>query len=143
IDDDEATDTCLEAADVEGDEVVTALDVSSNPSDEHRESSEPYGPAGSFGTKLAVQADLDDDTDCRETTCAIVTLPHPDRPLDRGQNLVLPVTFEVDEPPETTTTEAPATTTTTTIEEVDESSSGGSTAAIAAIVVVLALAAGT
>lgn len=148
VEDGKATERCLAAEDaneVDGtDEAVTSLDVASNPSDERRESSVEYGPAGSFGTKLVVQAEIDDETDCTEVSCAIVTLAHPDRPLDQGQNLVLPVTFEVEEPPETTTTtEAPATTTTTIEAEVtDQDSSGGGSGPIIAAIVIIILAAG-
>lgn len=64
---------------------------------------EPYGPSGSFGLGLAAVAEIDEDTDCREVQCAVVTRPDPARPLDRSQELVLPVSFaeveaDVDEP---------------------------------------------
>ena len=122
-----------------GGEAVARIEVSSNPSAARAESSIPYGPLGSFGATLAVAAEIDGDTDCREVTCAVVTRPHPDRPQDRGQDLVLPVAFEEEEPPATTTTVAATTTTAPAAPADDEADDDDSSSAVPIIAAVAAL----
>lgn len=124
------------------------FDVSSNPSPAQQAASEPYGPSGSFGVSLAAAAQIDPNTNCFKQKCAVVTLPHPDRPSDHSQDLVLPVTFKDDAPASTTTaptttTSAPASTTTAATAEDTTKDEGGSSAPwIIAIVVLLAAAGG-
>lgn len=125
---------CLDAAAAKAIEAdaLGDVDISSNPSEAAAATSTAYGPSGSFGFKLAVRAQIDDATDCRKVACGVVTLPHPDRPKDQGQDLVLPVTFE--QPAATTTTAAPtttaATTTTTPASDDADGDTGGSNGAL-------------
>ncbi len=103
----------------------------------------PYGPGGSFTVSMHPSATLNPTVDCRRVRCAIVTRNDHTRTSDRGQDVIVPVTFAADPaspvpplqlpvipappavpdlsglvttttaPPETTTTPVPETTTTT------------------------------
>ena len=69
--------------------------------------SQPYGPGGSFSVTLVVGPAINSTLDCRQLRCAIVTRNDHYRTSDRGQDLLLPVTF-VD--PAATTVPGPTTT---------------------------------
>lgn len=60
-----------------------------------------YGPGGSFSVVVAVNPAIGPATDCRTTPCALLTRNDGDRPSDRSQDILVPVTFAV---PATTTT---------------------------------------
>lgn len=80
--------------------------ISSNASD-GAGLSQPYGPGGSFSVSLVVGPAINSTLDCRQLRCAIVTRNDHHRSSDRGQDLLLPVTFAE---PTATTTPGPTTT---------------------------------
>jgi hypothetical protein len=123
--------------------------VSSNPPDYGIGIATPFGSGGTFTVDLAVRAVIDERTDCRTATCAIVTRADDGAPDDRTLDLVVPVTFAAATPvtsaPPTTPPDPaddgdPETASSVVIEEA--SSAAGPVIAVVAVVVVLALAAG-
>lgn len=53
----------------------------------------PYGDGGSFDVEIVVRAQLDEETDCRQVRCAVVTRNDHTRSDDRSQDVVVPVSF--------------------------------------------------
>jgi hypothetical protein len=117
--------------------------ISSNPPPYGEGVATPYGPGGSFAVSMTPSATLSPTVDCRRVRCAIVTRNDHTRTGDRGQDVIVPVSFASDPAPvttptasvviappsteapttvapETTTTAAPETTSTTA--SADESS---------------------
>jgi hypothetical protein len=70
--------------------------ISSNPPEYGRDLARPYGPGGSFAVDLELRAVIDDQHDCREVGCALVTRNDDAHAADRTQDLYLPVAFERD-----------------------------------------------
>lgn len=59
---------------------------------------QPYGEGGSFDVQISVRAQLNDDVDCREVRCAVVTRNDHTRSEDRTQDVLVPVTFGASTP---------------------------------------------
>lgn len=58
----------------------------------------PYGPNGSFEVTIKVAARINDDVDCTRMACAVVTRNDHTRTADRGQDVVVAVSFAGDGP---------------------------------------------
>lgn len=105
-----------------------AVWVSSNPPVYARGLTTPYGKGGTFKVSINVQAQLNEDTDCRVVRCAVTTRNDHTRSSDRSQDILVPVYFrggfgppKPGAPTTTVTTTAPrpgATTTTTLVESL-------------------------
>lgn len=67
--------------------------ISSNPPSYGEGLAQPYGAGGTFSVTLNVVAALNADVDCRNVACAVVTRNDHIRAADRGQDVVVPVTF--------------------------------------------------
>lgn len=78
--------------------------ISSDPPEAAADRAEPFGPGGSFDVHLDLAAVIDDETDCREVSCAIAVRFDDQRIDDRTGDLLVPVTFAKEPVPETTTT---------------------------------------
>ena len=52
-----------------------------------------YGPGGTFDVEISVRAQLNDDVDCRQVQCAVVTRADHTRSNDRSLDVVVPVSF--------------------------------------------------
>lgn len=79
--------------------------ISSNPPSYGEGLAQPYGEGGSFSVTVNVGPALAGGIDCRQVQCAIVTRNDHVRTADRGQDIIIPVTFSsgpVATPPPTT-----------------------------------------
>lgn len=77
--------------------------VSSNPPAFGKSRAMPYSPGGAFEVQITIDPLIDPDHDCRKVACAIATRNDDSHPLDRSQDLILPVTFAAEAEPTTTT----------------------------------------
>lgn len=83
---------CGGGADLSG-ETGSSVWISSNPPSYGKSLAVPYSTGGSFNVQLHVAAALNDTTDCRALTCAVVTRADHTRTEDRSQDVAVPVTF--------------------------------------------------
>lgn len=83
---------CGGGVDLEGDG-GSSFWVSSNPPPYGAGLAIPYGPGGSFNVTLNVVPKLNDNLDCRQVRCAIITRSDHTRLSDRSQDIFIPVTF--------------------------------------------------
>lgn len=67
--------------------------ISSNPPSYGQGLAEPYDPNGSFEITLAIGPRINDDLDCREVRCGVVTRSDHARTSDRSQDIIVPVSF--------------------------------------------------
>ncbi len=95
--------------------------ISSNPP-EGGEGALPYQPGGSFSLSIATGPTIG-DVDCSQATCAIVTSNDLTRPLDRSQDIVIPVTFKAAVAETTTSTASPSVDTELAVAPEDDGSS--------------------
>ncbi|HUR77662.1 MAG TPA: hypothetical protein VMZ22_06930 [Acidimicrobiales bacterium] len=88
-----------------------AVWVSSNPPLYARGLTTPYGKGGTFRVSINVQAQLNENTDCRVVRCAVTTRNDHTRSSDRSQDILVPVYFQGGfGPPAAGAPNAPATT---------------------------------
>jgi hypothetical protein len=100
--------------------------ISSNPPLYARGLTTPYGKGGTFHVEMHVQAQLNDNVDCRKVVCAITTRNDHTRSSDRSQDMFVPLHFVGGVTP---TTAAKRVTTTTAAKRI--TSGGGGAATIA------------
>jgi hypothetical protein len=67
--------------------------ISSDPPSYGKSLAKRYGADGSFSVQLSVNAALNDTTDCRRVTCAVVTRADHTRTSDRSQDVIVPISF--------------------------------------------------
>lgn len=53
----------------------------------------PYGDGGTFEVQIHVKAQLNEEVDCRQVRCAVVTRNDHTRSEDRSQDLLVPIRF--------------------------------------------------
>lgn len=71
-----------------------AVWVSSNPPVYARGLTTPYGKGGTFKVSINVQAQLNEETDCRVVRCAVTTRNDHTRSSDRSQDILVPTYFQ-------------------------------------------------
>jgi len=72
--------------------------ISSNPPPYAGGAATPYGPGGSFSVSVYVSGSIG-GYDCTQVSCAVVTRNDHTLPGDRSQDVIVPVSFAVPEPP--------------------------------------------
>ncbi|HWL42360.1 MAG TPA: hypothetical protein VNQ73_05405 [Ilumatobacter sp.] len=72
--------------------------VSSHPPDYGEGLAVAYGPGGTFETELTVAAQLNDQIDCRQVQCAVVTRSDHTRLADRSLDVIVPIFFDAAAP---------------------------------------------
>lgn len=96
---------CGGGADLSG-EAGASRWISSNPPDYGVGLAEPFGPGGNFEVTITVNAQLNEQVDCRQVQCAVVTRSDHTRMSDRSLDVIVPIFF--DTPATTTVLAAPA-----------------------------------
>lgn len=97
---------CGGGIDLENESAASAW-ISSHPPDYGEGLAEPYGRDGSFEVSIRLHAVLNDDVDCRQVQCAVVTRADHTRLADRSLDVIVPVFFADD--PSATATPTPTT----------------------------------
>jgi hypothetical protein len=67
----------------------------------------PYGDGGSFEVQISVRAQLNEEVDCRQVRCAVVTRNDHTRSEDRSQDLLVPIRFAAPAQPSASRPPAP------------------------------------